>query len=166
MRVEAGAEGGPMQVTVSDGAHVWSRTGSQPMNELSGAMAEQALLEHPGRAFGDWRRHFRDVRVVARTTIDGSPTLLVRCVPPTCEAVLMSVDEASGRVVGIDRVVTLPGLGPIGASASLDDFRDVGGTLLPFHATIRYASPMLGDAETTIEHAEIVAVEPGLFAKP
>lgn len=79
--------------------------------ELVGAIAERSLIEQPMPAFGDRRRHCRDMRALARTTIDDAPTLPVRCASEKCEAALMFVDERTGRVVRIDRVATIPGPG-------------------------------------------------------
>ena len=49
-------------------------------------------------------------------------------------------------------------------STRLSDFREIDGVVLPFRATAKYASPMLGAAETTIEEAKTAGqVDPGVF---
>ncbi len=44
----------------------------------------------------------------------------------------MFVDEATGRVVRVDSLVQVPGVGIVGVQTTFEDFRDVAGMLLPF----------------------------------
>lgn len=152
-RMESAA-GAAVTTTMSDGTRVWSTSAGQPTQELKGAIAEQGMLEHPGRLFGDWRAHFASVEVLGRCEREGVRLLQVWCTPLAAPSTLLFIDEASGRVVGSDRVVTVPGVGPVGVSTVFSDFRAItsaGRTItLPFKASGEFASAMLGNATTEI----------------
>ncbi|MFO0828831.1 MAG: serine hydrolase domain-containing protein [Phycisphaerales bacterium] len=162
---------GPEQRSVSDGEHVWSKQGDKPAQEVTGILREQSLLEHPGRAFGDWRAWYRAVEVVARVQVDGAPHLIVRCVAELQPSTCMIVDEGSGRVVGMERIATIPGLGAVGASIRLGDFRAISRgertITLPFHAVLTFANPVLGTSDSKLESVETPErFDASLFAAP
>jgi len=77
------------------------------------------------------------------------------------------VDEATGRVVGVDSLVQIPGVGIVGVRTRYDDFRDVGGMVLPFKAVARFATPLIGRIVTAMDHAETgVEVRERVFSRP
>ncbi len=154
-RTETHPASGPGATVLSDGTNVWSIPDGQPAQALAGPLAEQAKLEHPGRLFGDWRAHFAEVRVLASTDLDGRHRLHVWCVPAgNGTPLLFHLDRDTGRVVGVDRIVTIPGLGPVGVETTFDDFRPIasdGRTItLPFRSDGQFQNDRLGLASTAI----------------
>lgn len=165
-RAEIKAVGGPGQLVIGDGATVWSKTEGQQTQELKGVAGQQNLLENPAWTFADWRPHYASVNVVARRTLDDRPTLVVRCIPSIAYPATMLVDEETGKLVGQERLAIIPGLGVIGTSIRYGDFREVGGVLLPFSLKTAYATPLIGDATTKVDSAEVVEPAAGMFDAP
>ncbi len=167
MRIEVSMNGAVVQTTISDEEHVWTRTGAAKAERASAVAEEQTLLEHPWRAFGDWRKSFAQVQVVGRTSVDGTPALVVRCIPRKGYPAAMLVDEQSGLLLGVEKQVVIPGLGVVGASVRHSDFRDVGGVKLPFKSETTFASPMLGKSFAVIDSAQVgAATSADSFADP
>lgn len=157
-RVESsliGASASAASIGISDGTHVWNATPGGEPQEVSGAQAEQSLLEHPGRLFGDLRRHGASIEVVGRTTVGTTQVVQLWCRGRLAPSMIVLVEESSGQVVGLERVVTVPGLGQVGVSSVFSDFRRItarGRTIiLPFTSTGRFTNPALGVAVTKIE---------------
>jgi len=117
--------------------------------------------------FGDWRRSYDEVEVLARLKAGDRSLLLVRVVPHETFGATMFVDEASGRVVVVDSLVQVPGVGIVGVQTRFGDYRDVGGLLLPFKTVARFANPQIGTVVWTVEHAEPgVEVPDRAFSRP
>jgi CubicO group peptidase (beta-lactamase class C family) len=155
-RVESGPPGAPpASIGVSDGTRFWSITGDAPAQPVLGAQAEQSMLEHPGRLFGDLRAWVNDLTVVGRIDWKGRRLVGLWCTNKAAPSMLVLIEEETGRVAGLERVVAVPGVGQVGVSTAFDDFRPItkdGRTVtLPFHAHGEFTSELLGTADTVIE---------------
>ncbi len=152
---------GQMSETMAiDGERVFRRAAMEAASELTGVQAEQALLDSITVSIGDWRRHFRDVRILRKVDLDGRPAIVVRCVPREAPAHTYYVDAESGLLLGKDVVELLPGMGGVGSSTRFEDMRDVEGLTLPFKMTTRYASPLIGVFVVQLEKVEKVPSTP------
>jgi len=129
----------------------WSRAGDNPAEKMTGALAEQTLLDQPTFVFGDWRSRVSTIGVLTRVQRDGKPALLVRIVPREAYPGSFLIDEQTGRVVESSRVGNIGGLGAIGAVTVYSDFETVAGATLPRHVVTTYATPLLGVAEVKFE---------------
>ncbi len=153
-RTRIEAAGRTVHHAVSDGRRAWSIDAGGAASELTGAAAEQTVLDHPAVHFGDWRCYFTEVRVLARSRSDAGPRLVVRAVPRHARPFVFHVAESTGCVVKIEQMEVVPGLGAVGVVQTLDDFRDAGGLLLPHRVSARYASPLLGTMEFIFDETE------------
>ena len=136
-------------------------------DKLDGARREQALLDQVSVRYGDWSEHYREVEVLKRVQLGNDTVLLVRVVPNEGPGSTMFVHEESGRIVHIDSLVQIPGLGLVGIQTTYEDFRDVGGMQLPFRAKSKFATPLIGRVVSTLEQAETgLEVSEETFAPP
>jgi len=159
--------GAAQEIGVVNGEQAWSYATPTGSRKLGGTQREQALLDRLVVTFGDWRRSYEEVEVLARLKAGDRPLLLVRVVPHETFGATMFVDEASGRVVVVDSLVQVPGVGIVGVQTRFGDYRDVGGLLLPFKTVARFANPQIGTVVWTVEHAEPgVEVPDRAFSRP
>ncbi len=146
--------GGLRDIVVIDGGRAWTYATPTGVDELAGARLEEALLNRIPVLYGDWTEHYESVEVLKRIQAGGRSVLLVRVVPREAPGSTIFVDEASGRVLRVDSISQIPGLGIVGVRTRHADFREVGGMLLPFRSVSDFASPLLGRVGTTLDKAE------------
>lgn len=151
-RTDIELPGSPVTVLV-DGARAW-RLMSGKGEELPGPAAEQALLEGLPVVFGDWRKYYKELAVIARAKRDDREVFLLRAVPSQTRAVILLVDAETGRVAGMDGIADVPGIGVAGVRARYEDFRAVGPLTLPFKSRTNFSHPLLGETTVTIETVE------------
>ena len=74
------------------------------------------------------------------------------------------VDQESGRVVRMDGMTLIEGLGSVGSRTLFSDFRETGGALLPWRVEVELAHPLIGTIVNVVEGVEsAVEVPPGWF---
>ncbi len=156
------------ETTVTDGERGWSASTPTGREELKGERLEQTRLDHFAALFGDWREHYRHVEVLRRAPRrEGDAVLIVRVVPHQAPGATIYVDEGSGRVLYSFGLVQIPGLGTVGIQSRFEDYRDVGGMVLPFRIVSKFSSDLLGEVEMIIEEAKTgVKVTDRTFAAP
>jgi len=149
-----------------DGTSLRRAGGEQPAVLLEGRFAQLMMLHDPFRRFGDWRRDGGTLTVVQELSRGERHLLLVRAGDCSAPAPTMYVDAATGRLLRMDGLTLIDGLGVIGQRVAFDDWRDVGGALLPFLVGVELAHPMIGKIEirTAYETFETgVTVDEGWF---
>jgi hypothetical protein len=153
-RIEIGFDA-VREVGVVEGGRAWSYSTPTGLDELDGMRREQALLDRFPVTLGDWRNDYEHVEVLKRIQAGDDSVLLVRVVPKEALGSTIFVHEASGRVVIVDGLVQIPGLGVVGVRTRFGDFQDVGGMLLPYRTVADFATPMIGRVITQLKHAEL-----------
>lgn len=156
------ALGTRIQHLVREG-RVWERQGVAPVEELTGPRAVQTVFQRSEVIFGGWRSAGAESAVVKRSEDQGRAVLLVRVRPPAGNSSLLYVEESTGRVVRIDQLQAIPGLGTVGLMTRFDDFEDVGGVVLPRQSSSKYSTPLLGTAATTFSSQTIIESGPDPF---
>lgn len=148
-----------------DGTTLRSSNAAKPAEPLEGSAAELLAQSDPFRRFGDWRRDGAVLTVIQELTLDDRRTLLVRGGDASRTAPTLYVDLESGRLRGMDGMTFLEGLGRVGQKVRFDDWRDVGGALLPFRVESRLAHPLIGTVLNVYEGFETgVEVDAGWFS--
>ncbi len=142
------------ETVVKNEGRVWSDNSTTGVEELEGPRRDQALLDRFSVRYGDWTRHYESVEVLKRIQAGDDSVLLVRVVPHEAPGETIFVHETEGLIPRIDRLVQIPGVGMIGVRTRFGDFRDVGGMQVPFSAVSKFAHPLIGIVETTLEKAE------------
>ncbi|MBV1862753.1 MAG: beta-lactamase family protein [Nannocystaceae bacterium] len=167
-RLHSKAEiGGNEELAVVSGQQAWVQSTHVAPQELDGTRLAQALLDQVAVRYGDWTEHYESVEVLKRLEIKTRPVLLVRVVPKEGPGSTMVVDEQTGRLVHIDALAQIPGLGLVGVETDFGDFRDVDGLTLPFTTVSKYATPLIGKIISTVESAETGVRPPaGTFEAP
>jgi CubicO group peptidase (beta-lactamase class C family) len=152
---------GPNHETTSvDGTTVLQSSQIQKPGPLEGRLAVQAVQSSWGHIFGDWKSTFPRITPLYRAKSDGVPVIVVRAESDEGPSSTFLLDEESGRVLGVERLLLLPGLGDLGASVRFYDWRDVAGMSLPFRVETEYPTPLLGTITLQIESAETLAELP------
>ncbi len=149
------------------GDRAWNqRPGGRP-TAMVGVEGEQAILGSFGAMFDDWRTVYREVRVLYQRDFAGEPCWVVRAVPHLGTSTTKYVSVKSGRLLGEERIPYLPGIGALGSTVTFEDYRDVGGLLLPFRTTSKAIHPMIGTIVTQYEKVELeVDIDETAFAMP
>ncbi len=148
---------GPNHETTSyDGAIVRQVSQIQKAGPVEGRLASQAVQASWSSTFGDWRTVFERITPLYRTEIDGEPAIVIRAEPREGPATTFLLDEESGRLLGTERLLMLPGLGDLGASVRYSDWREVEGVKLPFHIETEYPTPLVGTTTLEIESSEVL----------
>jgi CubicO group peptidase (beta-lactamase class C family) len=136
----------------------------QPAAPLEGRAAQFTMLRDPFLRFGDWRRDGAVLTVVQELRSPAKHVWLVRAGDCSAPAPTMYVDAATGRLVRMDGLTFVDGLGVIGQRVAFDDWREVGGALLPFRIEVELAHPLIGKIVNTYETFEVgVEVDAGWF---
>jgi hypothetical protein len=138
---------------VADG-RAWSWTSRGTLEELDGAARAQAELDHPLLPVADWRELYQGLEVLARVQHEDTPAFLVRATPRAGNAHTWVVAEEGGRPLALLAVDEIPGMGLVGSATRYGDWREVGDLVLPFQATVRFASSYLGTAEVRCQGVE------------
>jgi CubicO group peptidase (beta-lactamase class C family) len=148
-----------------DGTTLRSRSAAKPAAPLEGSAADLLRQSDPFLRFGDWRRDGAVLTVIQELTLDDRRTLLVRGGDASRTAPTLYVDLESGRLRGMDCMTFLEGLGRVGQKVRFDDWRDVGGALLPFRVESRLAHQLIGTVLNVYEGFETgVEVDAGWFS--
>lgn len=153
---------GVKTIVLTKGERVWIKRGDAAVEELSGESAAQMLFETAYVVFGDWRKFGATATVLRREDLDGKPHWLVRLAPKNGLPLALWIDESTGRVVRLDSVTNVPGIGALGIVVRYEDFVEIGGALLPRMAVGEYVA-VLGKSETRVEKMEIVEPPAGIF---
>lgn len=147
---------GVMRVWV-DGDRVWREMpGESAAVELRGQERAEFLDGTLVIALGDWRRHYREVTVLARERSGEDEVFRVRLTPREGLATTKLVHAETGAVVVEEGFVLFPGAGLQGVTARHTDFREVEGVWL---AHVSDHAPRRGPAEARFR-LRILSVEP------
>lgn len=140
------------------------KAGEAPV-PLEGLEAELTAQRSPFLCFGDWRTSGVPFEVVQRLRHDDEDVILVRLGEPTRPAQTLYVDWNTGLVRRVDGMAFVEGAGRMGTRVKYDDFRDVGGALLPWRTDMELAHSLIGTIETVVEAVELGVETPaGFFA--
>lgn len=135
-------------VSAGDTTKAWSSVSGEERT-LTGKNHAQALLAHPAVMFGDWRKHFDQVRVLRAETKDGRTLVTVRLKKGEAPPVEVEVDGASGELVGGRVQELVEGAGTFPKSMTFEDWREFGGLRLPTRVITEDATSGRIVAETT-----------------
>jgi len=153
-RLKLKVSGGEFQQVVA-GDRVWMQPQrSSPVQEMPESMAKSTRLAGWLLATGDWRGEFKQARVLKRVELEGRPVFIVRAAPAQGRQRLIYLDAENGLTVGYDEVYELPGLGMVGCEVRFTDYREIDGVQIPFKATVKYPTPMLGTQTYQVEKIE------------
>ncbi|HVS19357.1 MAG TPA: serine hydrolase domain-containing protein [Planctomycetota bacterium] len=147
-----------------DGTALRRASTGQPAAPLEGRAAELVMLRDPFLRFGDWRRDGAELTVVQELRSGDDLRWLVRGGDCSAPAPTMYVDAATGRLERMDGLTFIDGLGVIGQRVTFDDWRDVGGALLPLRIEVELAHALIGTIRNTYEAFETgVEIDAGWF---
>jgi CubicO group peptidase (beta-lactamase class C family) len=147
--------GGVETQQVVAGGRAWLKAqASSPAEEMPAAMARATRLAGWLLATGDWRDEFEQARVLKRVELDGKPVFIVHAAPAQGRQRLIYLSAESGLTLGYDEVYEIPGLGLIGCESRFSDYRDIDGVQIPFKASVKYSTPMLGTHTWQVEKLE------------
>jgi hypothetical protein len=154
LRLKLNVNGGETQQLVV-GDRAWLQPlASLPVQELPAAMARSTRLGGWLLATGDWRSEFEQAPVLKRVELDGKPVFIVHAAPEKGRQRLIYLDAENGLTIGYDEVHELPGLGMVGCEVRFADYREIDGVLMPFKATVKYPTPVLGTQTYQVEKIE------------
>ena len=136
--------GGNFEQAAFDGKQVWTSSTLQERTAAAGEQASQVRAGSPFIRYGNWLEIYPDLQVIQQLTRGSREVNLVRTGGLDAPAITMYVDIETGRVVGEDSVVLMPGMGRMGRRLRFGNFQDVGGATLPFRTEIELANPMVG----------------------
>jgi hypothetical protein len=138
-----------------NGKRAWARySASMPVQEMPEPMARAMRLNGWLLATGDWPAEYAQVRVLKRMEIEGRPAFLVHAAPAQGRQRLVYVDAENGLTLGYDEVQELPGMGMVGCEVRFADYRDVEGVQIPFKASVKFPTPMLGTLTYQVDGIE------------
>jgi CubicO group peptidase (beta-lactamase class C family) len=154
LRLKLNVNGGETQQLVA-GDRAWLQPlASLPVQELPAAMARSTRLGGWLLATGDWRSEFEHAPVLKRVELDGKPVFIVHAAPEKGRQRLIYLDAENGLTIGYDEVHELPGMGMVGCEVRFADYREIDGVLMPFKATVKYPTPVLGTQTYQVEKIE------------
>ncbi len=153
-RLKLNVAGGEFRQIVA-GDRAWMQPqASSPIQEMPEGLAKATRLAGWQLATGDWRDEFKNARVLKRVDLDGEPVYMVHAAPEKGRQRLIYLDAKTGLTRGYDEVYELPGLGMAGCEVRFADYRDIDGVQIPFKATVKYPTPMLGTQTYQVEKIE------------
>ena len=162
-RVDSAANGNFEQLAI-DGEKVWYASSTQEVSELEGDRAEGMRLENTFARFGDWRDWHPVLEVIQRVHDGERDLIMVRVGDTSAPAATLYVDWNNGRLLRVENVSVIEGMGRVGQQTTFSDFRDVSGVLLPFQSSVALSNSMVGTITTTVTEAEVgVEVPEGTF---
>jgi CubicO group peptidase (beta-lactamase class C family) len=148
-----------------DGTTLRRSSTAQPAAPLEGTAAELLLQGDPFLRFGDWRRDGATLTVIQEMTFGDRRALLVRAGDASRPAPTLYVDLETGRLMRMDGLTMIEGLGRVGQKVRFDDWREVAGALLPFRVEVELAHPLIGKVLNVYESFETgVEVGAGWFS--
>jgi CubicO group peptidase (beta-lactamase class C family) len=137
------------------GERAWTRYApSMPFQEQAAPTARTMRLNGWLLATGDWRSSYEQVHVLKRVELDGRPVFLVHAASAQGRQKLIYMDAENGLTLGYDEVQDVPGIGLVGCEVRFADYRDIEGVQIPFKATAKYPTPMLGTFTYRVEKIE------------
>jgi CubicO group peptidase (beta-lactamase class C family) len=138
-----------------NGKRAWARyAASMPVQEMPEPMARAMRLNGWLLATGDWHAEYAQVRVLKRVELERRPAFLVHAAPAQGRQRLVYVDAENGLTLGYDEVQELPGMGMVGCEVRFADYRDVDGVRIPFKASAKFPTPMLGTLTYQVDRIE------------
>ncbi|MFT7668278.1 MAG: CubicO group peptidase (beta-lactamase class C family) [Planctomycetota bacterium] len=155
---------GNFEQSAFDGESVWYSSTNQPVILAKGDRAEVIRAQNNFALFGDWREWYPTIEVIQRLQVNERDILVLRVGDTSAPAATYYVDLKTDRLIHVDSVSFLEGMGRVGQQASYSDFRDVGGMLLPFKTETQVASGLIGTVEYKVAEFELgVEVLEGTF---
>ena len=113
-------------------------TSFAPRDEAEGDKLRQAQLGHPLTLARDWKRSFDEVRVVGRTKVGDTETVLVELRAGELPPYEIAVDPKTGDVLQLEYAQKLDSGGLLPTTIRFEDYRRVpGGLRLPFRTITR-----------------------------
>jgi CubicO group peptidase (beta-lactamase class C family) len=153
-----------------DGPRAWtanSMVSGGKATDADEAMRARLVLSVPLHVVADWRKLYRELRVIAKVELDKRPAIVLRAEPEKGHARTLFVDAEKGLLLRERLIQNETGLGELGSTILYEDWRDVGGIELPWHFSVEHATPLLGTYESRWESAEAhVELPPDAFAMP
>jgi hypothetical protein len=104
---------------------------AQPAAPLEQTAAELLLQGNRFLRLGDWRRGGAPLTVIQELTFTNRRVLLMRAGNAPRLAPALYVDLENGRLIRMDGLTFIDGIGRLGQRLRFDDGREVGGALLP-----------------------------------
>ncbi len=156
--------GGETTSVAFDGTTLRTATSKRAAAPLDGPTGELLRLSDPFLRFGDRRRSGATLTVVQELRGADGLTLLLRAGDLSSPGTTIHVDQASGRVIRIDEMTFIEGVGALGNRVRYSDFRDVAGALLPWRTEMEFAHALIGTMVIIVEGADSnVEVSSGWF---
>ncbi|MCB1052887.1 MAG: beta-lactamase family protein [Acidobacteria bacterium] len=146
--------GAMKEVSVTTEEAAWVGSSATETQALQGERLEAAQLERWANRFGDWTQNYAQVHVLKQIQLGDRACTMVRVVPHLGSGATMFIDNETGQLLRSDSLVQIPGLGVVGIISHFDDYREVEGINLPFHARSLFATPLIGEVEVTFNQAE------------
>jgi CubicO group peptidase (beta-lactamase class C family) len=147
-----------------DGEKVWYRSPTKPVAELESSRTDVVRQENTLAVFGDWNVWYPKLEVIQRVHDGERDILILRTGDTSAPATTFYIDWKIGRLLRMDSVSVIEGMGRIGQQTTFSDFRDVSGVLLPFQSSVQLANPMIGTIVTTVDEFELgVELPEGTF---
>ncbi len=153
-RLQLKVNGAEIRQVVAGGRAWMQSLASSPLQEMPEAMASSTRRAGWLLATGDWRGEFKQARVLRRIELDGKPAFIVHAAPEKGRHRLIYLDAENGLTLGYDEVFDLPGIGMVGSEVRFADYRDIEGVQIPFKATVKYPTPLLGTQTYQVEKVE------------
>lgn len=155
--------GSSKTTVITDGDKVFVSSGGGPFKALEGAAGQQETLGHPTIHYGGWRKGYNTLDVLRQVKLGEKEYLLVRVKTPSLPGSTILVDAETGLINGVKQLQFIPGMGFVGMANQYSDFREVGGTTLPFQLQTRCVSPLIGNSTIQFESHEVDVDATGLF---
>lgn len=153
--------------SIWDGQRAWRRIGDRPLEEITGKLAEQVRLEHPGFQALDWTELFDELRPIGLGHDDGRDVWLLQGRAAGTNPLTIGLDAETGRLIGHMRIAVVPGMGEIGVTTEFRDWRELDGLELSYLQVTRLASPRIGPMQLTTESIETgLELDEALFRAP
>lgn len=147
-----------------DGSVLRQKLAQKPVSTLEGEARALTLQGDPFSRFGDWRREGAPLVVIQELVRPEGRILLVRAGDCSAPAPTFYVQRETGRVLRMDGLTFIEGLGRLGQRMQFSDWRDVGGALLPGKIELELAHPLIGRITSEYDEIELdVDAPPGLF---
>jgi len=120
------------------GDAIWADDPVHGKRQLEGEPAKQAAFDAELSLAASWRDHFASAQTVAEHAVDGKARVDVAFAEPGGMALTMSFDPESGLPTA-HSMVRDTSLGVVPVITTFDDYREVGGILMPFRSMVSMA---------------------------
>jgi hypothetical protein len=149
------AVGPQVERVAFDGAELRHGTTSRPVTLVTGERAEALRIDQPFAHFGDLRRWHAELQVIERLDKNGEEIFLLRTGDTSGPATTLYVHWGTGRVLMVDSITFVDGLGRMGQRQKFDNWREVSGMTLPHRTVIELPNPLIGTIVTTVDDVEV-----------